>query len=58
VAIATRTGRSPTIPPAGTDTAPETSWQAIAEAADIDAVSVVVANDLHREIVEALLDEG
>ncbi len=36
----------------------ETSWQAIAEAADIDAVSVVVANDLHREIVEALLDAG
>jgi predicted dehydrogenase len=36
----------------------ETSWQAIAEAPDIDAVSVVVANDLHREIVEALLDAG
>jgi len=36
----------------------ETSWQAIAEAADIDAVSVVVANKLHREIVEALLDAG
>jgi predicted dehydrogenase len=36
----------------------ETSWQAIAEAADIDAVSVVVANDLHREIVQALLDAG
>jgi predicted dehydrogenase len=36
----------------------ETNWQAIAEAADIDAVSVVVANDLHREIVEALLDAG
>jgi predicted dehydrogenase len=36
----------------------ETDWQAIAEAADIDAVSVVVANDLHREIVEALLDAG
>jgi predicted dehydrogenase len=36
----------------------ETSWQAVAEAADIDAVSVVVANDLHREIVEALLDAG
>lgn len=36
----------------------ETSWQAIAEAADIDAVSVVVANALHREIVEALLDAG
>jgi hypothetical protein len=36
----------------------ETSWQAVAEAADIDAVSVVVANGLHREIVEALLDAG
>jgi predicted dehydrogenase len=36
----------------------ETSWEAIAEAADIDAVSVVVANYLHREIVEALLDAG
>ncbi len=36
----------------------ETSWQAVAEAADIDAVSIVVANDLHREIVEALLDAG
>jgi predicted dehydrogenase len=36
----------------------ETSWQAIAEAADIDAVSVVVANSLHREIVTALLDAG
>jgi predicted dehydrogenase len=36
----------------------ETSWEAIAEAIDIDAVSVVVSNDLHREIVEALLDAG
>ncbi len=36
----------------------ETSWEAIAAAADIDAVSVVVANKLHREIVEALLDAG
>jgi predicted dehydrogenase len=36
----------------------ETSWEAIAGAADIDAVSVVVANKLHREIVEALLDAG
>ena len=36
----------------------ETSWEAIAEAPDIDAVSVVVANALHREIVEALLDAG
>ena len=36
----------------------ETSWEAIAEAPDIDAVSVVVANTLHREIVEALLEAG
>src|SRR5947208_375304 len=36
----------------------ETSWEAIAGAEDIDAVSVVVANKLHREIVEALLDAG
>ena len=36
----------------------ETSWKAIVEAPDIDAVSVVVANDLHRPIVEALLDAG
>ncbi len=36
----------------------ETSWEAIAGAPDIDAVSVVVANALHREIVEALLDAG
>lgn len=36
----------------------ETSWEAIAEAPDIDAVSVVVANRLHREIVEALLEAG
>ena len=36
----------------------ETNWQAVAEATDIDAVSVAVANDLHREIVEAMLDAG
>ncbi|HSK25466.1 MAG TPA: Gfo/Idh/MocA family oxidoreductase, partial [Jiangellales bacterium] len=36
----------------------ETSWQAIAEAPDIDVVSVVVANFLHREIVEGLLAAG
>ena len=36
----------------------ETSWEAVAEAPDVDAVSVVVANDLHREIVEALLEAG
>ena len=36
----------------------ETSWQAIAEAPDVDVVSVVVANTLHREIVEGLLAAG
>lgn len=36
----------------------DTSWQAIVEADDIDVVSVVVANALHREIVEALLEAG
>ncbi|GAA4678329.1 Gfo/Idh/MocA family protein [Frondihabitans cladoniiphilus] len=36
----------------------DTSWQAIAEAPDIDVVSVVVANSLHREIVEGLLAAG
>ena len=36
----------------------ETSWQAVAEADDIDAVSVVVANHLHREIAEGLLSAG
>src|SRR5438445_7628642 len=36
----------------------ETSWQALAAADDIDAVSVVVANPLHREIVEGLLAAG
>lgn len=36
----------------------DTSWQSIVEADDIDVVSVVVANHLHREIVEALLSAG
>jgi predicted dehydrogenase len=36
----------------------ETNWKAIAEAGDIDVVSVVVANTLHREIVESLLAAG
>ena len=36
----------------------ETSWEAVAAAPDIDAVSVVVANTLHREIVEGLLAAG
>ncbi|MDQ1629312.1 MAG: hypothetical protein QOI54_3056 [Actinomycetota bacterium] len=36
----------------------ESCWEAIADAADVDAVSVVVANHLHREIVEGLLSAG
>jgi predicted dehydrogenase len=36
----------------------KSSWQAIADADDIDAVSIVVANHLHREIAEALLASG
>jgi predicted dehydrogenase len=36
----------------------ETSWQAIAEAEDIDAVSVVLPNSEHRAVVEALLARG
>jgi predicted dehydrogenase len=36
----------------------ESSWQAIAEADDIDAVSIVVANHLHRQIAEGLLAAG
>jgi predicted dehydrogenase len=36
----------------------ETSWQAVADDDDIDVVSVVVANTLHREIVEGLLAAG
>jgi predicted dehydrogenase len=36
----------------------EPDWQAIAAADDIDVVSVVVANHLHREIVEGLLAAG
>lgn len=36
----------------------ETSWQAVAEAPDVDAVSVVVANSLHREVVTGLLAAG
>src|SRR3954447_26059753 len=37
---------------------PERSWQAVAEADDVDVVSVVVANHLHREVVEGLLAAG
>lgn len=36
----------------------DASWQALIKADDIDVVSVVVANALHREIVEALLAAG
>ena len=36
----------------------DTSWQAIAANPDIHVVSVVVANSLHREMVEGLLDAG
>ncbi|HVV12990.1 Gfo/Idh/MocA family oxidoreductase [Amycolatopsis sp.] len=36
----------------------EQDWHAIAEAPDIDAVSVVVANQLHREMLETLLAAG
>lgn len=36
----------------------ETSWRAVAADPGIDAVSVVVANHLHREIVEGLLAAG
>lgn len=36
----------------------DSSWQAIAEADDIDVVSVVIANSLHREVVEGLLAAG
>ena len=36
----------------------ETSWQAVADAEDVDVVSVVVANHLHGEIVEGLLASG
>lgn len=35
-----------------------TDWREIAAADDIDVVSVVVANSLHREIVEGLLAAG
>ena len=36
----------------------DTSWQAIAENPDIQVVSVVVANSLHREMVEGLVAAG
>jgi predicted dehydrogenase len=36
----------------------ETDWRAVVDAPDVDAVSVAVANSLHREIVEAALAAG
>jgi predicted dehydrogenase len=36
----------------------DTSWQAIAEDPNINVVSVVVANHLHREVVEGLASAG
>jgi predicted dehydrogenase len=36
----------------------ETGWEAVAAADDVDVVSVVVANPLHRQIVEGLLAAG
>ena len=36
----------------------DASWQAIVKADDVDVVSVVVANHLHREVVEALAAAG
>jgi predicted dehydrogenase len=36
----------------------DTSWQAVAEDPDINVVSVVVANFLHREMVEGLVAAG
>jgi predicted dehydrogenase len=36
----------------------DTSWQAIAAADDVDVVSVVIANSLHREVVDGLLAAG
>jgi predicted dehydrogenase len=36
----------------------DTSWQAVVKADDVDVVSVVVANHMHREIVEELAAAG
>jgi predicted dehydrogenase len=36
----------------------EPGWEAVAAAPDVDVVSVVVANPLHRQIVEGLLAAG
>src|SRR4051812_34715831 len=36
----------------------ESDWRAVVDAPDVDAVSVAVANSLHREVVEAALAVG
>ncbi|XVV09325.1 Gfo/Idh/MocA family protein [Actinoplanes sp. CA-131856] len=36
----------------------ETDWRAVVESPEVDAVSVAVANSLHREVVEAALAAG
>ena len=36
----------------------ETDWRAVVDAPDVQAISVAVANSLHREIVEAALAAG
>lgn len=36
----------------------DTSWEAVVEADDIDVISIVVANHLHRPILEAALANG
>jgi predicted dehydrogenase len=36
----------------------EAGWEAVAEAPDVDVVSVAVANPLHRQIVEGVLAAG
>src|SRR5215204_1459232 len=36
----------------------DTSWRGVAEDPDVSVVSVVVANSLHREMVEGLLAAG
>jgi predicted dehydrogenase len=36
----------------------ETDWRAVVDAPDVQAISVAVANNLHREIVEAALAAG
>src|SRR5689334_12464853 len=35
-----------------------TDWRQVVDAPDVDAISVAVANSLHREIVEAALAAG